>query len=366
MTDNDIGARARFDIIRYAQLWEDADILVRALATPPGATLVSICSAGDNALAMLTLDPAQVIVADLSQAQIEALRIRIAAYERLSHDKFLALMGSRASSDRGALFEALMPALPRASRAFWRDKRADVIAHGLGGIGKFERYFRIFRKYFLPLVHSRRTLDAIFAPRSEPARKEFLASTWNSLRWRILLNVFFSRFVMGRLGRDPAFFDHVEKSITQHVTQRIEHAFVSLDPVQNPYLHWIMRGTHGNALPFAWRACHYETIRNRLSRLDIRHGSLDQVLNPKERIDGLNLSDIFEYMDTDTATRVYERLLAVANPRARFVYWNMLVPRRVPASLAHRVARQKALEDQLKAQDKAFFYSDFVIEEVHP
>ena len=54
MAEAQIAGKARFDQIRYAQLWEDADVLVGALDTAPGSTLVSICSAGDNALAMLT------------------------------------------------------------------------------------------------------------------------------------------------------------------------------------------------------------------------------------------------------------------------------------------------------------------------
>ncbi len=59
MADSEIAGKASFEDIRYAQLWEDADVLLAGLASKPGATLVSICSAGDNALAMLTLDPAR-------------------------------------------------------------------------------------------------------------------------------------------------------------------------------------------------------------------------------------------------------------------------------------------------------------------
>ena len=41
-----------------------------------------------------------------------------------------------------------------------------------------------------------------------------------------------------------------------------------------------------------------------------------------------------------------------------------MVPRRVPAHLAARIVRRQMDEDRLKAEDKAFFYSDFVVEEV--
>jgi len=112
-----IAARASFGEIRYAQLWEDADVLVPALEARPGATLVSICSAGDNALAMLTLDPARVVVLDLSAAQIECLAVRIAAYRALSHLEFLELMGSRPSDRRPALLDRATRDLPPARPA---------------------------------------------------------------------------------------------------------------------------------------------------------------------------------------------------------------------------------------------------------
>ena len=40
-----------------------------------------------------------------------------------------------------------------------------------------------------------------------------------------------------------------------------------------------------------------------------------------------------------------------------------MAPRRVPAAFADKITTLTEEEDLLKAQDKAFFYSDFVIEE---
>jgi S-adenosylmethionine-diacylglycerol 3-amino-3-carboxypropyl transferase len=364
MADSEIAGKASFEGIRYAQLWEDADVLVAALATRPGATLVSICSAGDNALAMLTLDPARVVVVDLSAAQIECLKIRIAAFRTLDHAALLELMGSRPSTRRGALLNQVVGTLPSASQSFWQPLRADVIAYGLGGVGKFERYFRIFQRYLLPLVHSRSTITEAFVPKPRPARKVFVHTRWNSWRWRALLQIFFSRFTMGRLGRDPAFFDHVQGSVADHVARRILHAGVELDPADNPYLHWILTATHGRALPLAWRPEHFDTIRARLDRLDIRHGALEAFTSAGAKADGFNLSDIFEYMTPDTFAAVYGGILDAAHPAARLVYWNMMAPRRVPAVHAPRVRRMIEVEERGKAADKAFFYSDFVVEEV--
>ena len=364
MTDAQIAGKARFDQIRYAQLWEDADVLTGALNSPAGATLVSICSAGDNALSLLTLDPARVVVVDLSSAQIACLRLRVAAYRELDHAAFLELMGSRPSGRRGELLDRAARTLSDEDQAYWAGCRRQVIAHGLAGIGKFEHYFRIMRTWLLPLVHSTRTIDDVFVRRTSEARRRFVDRRWNNRRWRMLLKLFFSNFVMGRLGRDPAFFDHVDGSLSDHVARRIEHAAIDLDPADNPYLHWILKGTHGDALPLPWRLEHYDTIRQRLDRLDIRPGSLEAFAGTGEKADSFNLSDIFEYMDTATFEAVYGGLLDAANPGARLVYWNMMVPRRAPPGLQHRITRLDQVEQRGKDADKAFFYSDFVVEEV--
>ncbi len=169
---------------------------------------------------------------------------------------------------------------------------------------------------------------------------------------------------MGRLGRDPAFFDHVEGSLADHVARRLRHAGVDLDPSGNPYLHWILKGTHGAALPLAWRPEHFDTIRSRVDRLDLRCGALEAFVATGEKADGFNLSDIFEYMPPDVFASVYGSILGAANPDARLVYWNMMVPRRVPSIHAQKVERLIEVEASGKAADKAFFYSDFVVERV--
>lgn len=362
MHKSEIEQKADFGQIRYAQLWEDGDILTSALGDQRGQTLVSICSAGDNALAMLTLDPERVVVVDLSMAQIACLKLRMGAFRNLDHTGFLELMGARPSQRRSALLSTALAECDDETRQFWEERRDDVRAFGAAGVGKFERYFRIFRRYLLPLVHRPSTIDAIFEPRSQPKRQEFLDQRFNTWRWKLLLNTFFSRFTMGRMGRDKAFFDHVSGSPAQHVARRIHHAAVINDPAQNPYLHWIMKGDHGAALPMTWRPEHYLTIRDRLDRIEIRPGALEAFISTGEKAHGFNLSDIFEYMSPPIFEQVYGDILKAAQPGARLVYWNMMAPRRVPAAFSPKIERMQALEDQLKPLDKAFFYSDFVVE----
>lgn len=361
--NSEAARHADFSAIRYAQVWEDADILVAALDPQPGGTILSIASAGDNALALLARGPAKVIALDLNPAQLACLELRVAAYRQLEHGELLELIGSRPSERRAALYSGCRPLLGDAARAFW-DSRPEEVATGIGGAGKFERYFATFRNRVLPLVHSRARIEALL--RGGPERSAFYAGKWDTWRWRLMFRIFFSRFVMGRLGRDPTFFRYVQGTVAERILARTRHALTVLDPAENPYLQWILTGHHTTALPFALREENFAAIRANLDRLEWRLQSLEDFLDsvPPVSLDGANLSDIFEYMSEANTESLLSRLAAACRPGARLAYWNMLAPRSRPDSLAHRLQPLPALAEQLFAADKAFFYSRFVLEEV--
>src|SRR5436190_13309334 len=146
---SEVAAKADFSGIRYAQCWEDADILLEGLAIQPGDVCVSIASAGDNSLAMLSRGPGRVIALDLSPAQLACVELRVAAYRELSHPELLELIGSTPSDRRAALYQRCRPLLSTGARDFW-DSHATEIAHGIGSAGKFEHYFAMFRTRILP------------------------------------------------------------------------------------------------------------------------------------------------------------------------------------------------------------------------
>jgi len=354
---------ADFSQIRYAQVWEDADVLLEALHPQPGQTFLSIASAGDNALALLARGPARVIALDLNPAQLACLELRVAAYRVLEHGELLELIGSRPSDRRAALYARCRPLLQDVARCFW-DARGPEVAAGIGGAGKFERYFATFRNRVLPLVHRRARVEALL--RGGPERADYYAKKWDTWRWRLMFRVFFSRFVMGRLGRDPAFFRYVQGSVGERILARTRHALTELDPAENPYLQWILTGRHTTALPFALREENFENIRAHLDRLEWRLQPLEEFLGSLQpgSLDGANLSDIFEYMSGANTEQLLARLADASRPGARLAYWNMLAPRSRPESLARRLHPLTGPAEQLFARDKAFFYSRFVVEEV--
>lgn len=361
----EIAANADFNAIRYAQCWEDADILLSALAIRPGDVCVSIASAGDNCLAMLAHDPSRVIAVDINPAQLFCLEIRVAAYRNLEHPELLELMGSRPSARRLQLYQHCRPSLSQGARRFW-DDRPQTIAQGIGGAGKFERYFALFRRYVLPLIHSPATVAQLLRGGEAAEREAFYTRLWDNRRWRWLFRLFFSRLLIGHLGRDPSFFRYVEGGVTERFLNRTRHALVALNPKENPYLHWIVTGRHGEALPFALRAENFDAIRRNLDRLEWHRCALEDFLASTDRpaAQRFNLSDIFEYMAESECHALLGHIVSAASPGALLAYWNLLAPRRHPHTMEGQLRSLDELAASLHAQDKAFFYEALVVEEV--
>ena len=245
-------------------------------------------------------------------------------------------------------------------------KSSQDLLNGIGSAGKFERYFSLFRHRIIPLIHNKKKCRRLLNGGSRNECQKFYDEQWNNLRWRLLFKIFFSRWMMGRLGRDPAFFSYVEGSVASRILERTRHALRELNPGENPYLHWILTGTHGDTLPHALRKENFEMIRNNIDRLEWRLGTVESVIETEgpNSIDRFNLSDIFEYMSEEITRQVLDKILNAARSRGRLAYWNMLAPRRSPDEWQDRIRYLKDLGNNLLLKDKAFFYSAFIVEEV--
>jgi S-adenosylmethionine-diacylglycerol 3-amino-3-carboxypropyl transferase len=363
--DRQLASEVDFTIIRYAQCWEDADVLVEALDVKPGDVCLSIASAGDNSLSLLTKSPAKVVAIDLSPSQLACLELRVAAYRLLSHKELLELMGARPSRRRHSLYARLAPELGQVSRRIW-DAQGRKIEQGIGAAGKFERYLDLIRRFTVNVTHSKRVRDELFISKPLEKRRDFYARRWANRRWRALIRLACTRPVMGRLGRDPRFFKYADDTVADHILELARHAMVDLDPADNPYLHWIVRRCYGECLPHALREENFPAIRANLERLEWHRIGLHEYLDRAgdASIDRFNLSDVFEYLSEDESNGVFERIAEVGRSGGRLAYWNMLVPRCRPDYLADRIRPLPDLSSRLHAKARTFFYNDFVVEEI--
>ena len=357
---SDIAKRARFDFVRYANCWEDADVLLEALQIKKGDRCLSIASSGDNSLSMLVHDPEIVVAVDLNPTQLACLELRIAAFRHLSYSEVLELLGVSRSKEKNRLFAMVQKSLSPEAAEFleqdWEKSGGNILS-----AGKFERYFSLFRNKILPFIHRKQIIDLLLQEKGRAAREEFFNHKWDNLRYRLLFQIFFSKFVMGKLGRDPAFFSHASGNLTKHLLKRVKHALITMPTHTNPYLCHIMTGNFSRtALPHYLREKNFEKIKNNIDRLTLFHGNIFQACkNWKEGFNVFNLSDIFEYMSVSQTEESFSILGESSRSDARIAFWNMMVHRSIPESSCFSLNAD--LSEKLFNKDKAFFYKRFIV-----
>ncbi len=356
---------ADFSIIRYAQCWEDTRILLKALDLKEGETYVSIASGGDNSLAMLTQKVHKVIALDLNPAQLHCVHLKKAAFQKLDYNDLLTFLGITPCENRWAIFDELKELLPHETKIYW-EAHPELLEQGIIHSGKFENYFRLFRKKVLPFIYNKKTIADLVRPKTKEERIHFYNNKWNKKRWNLLFRLFFSRKMMGKLGRDAAFFKYVEGHVAENILKRVKYALTELDCSKNPYLEYILFGTYKSNLPYYLRPEHFDIIKSNIDRLEIQQNTIEGFLSSYKGapISGYNLSDIFEYMNKEEMFKLYKSLIKYAKEDSRVVYWNMLVPRQCPKTLKNEVKALEEISRALFLEDEAFFYSKFIVEEI--
>ncbi len=363
-------------LIRYSQCWEDSQLMLAAL--PAGVdvsvgTVLSIASAGDNTLSILSLGERveRVLAVDFSFAQLALLELKMGCFRCLPYEDTLLFLGARGGAAeaplRLALFEKLKQARVLSSSCLnYFAQREEVVAAGVIHCGKLEGYFRIFSRFLLPLLHRPSTIDALLQERSEASRAQFYERNWNTPLYKLASGLFFSRAVAALLGRERSFFKEAEDSFSRFIAKAVETHLKSGAAEGNAYLSYILKGSYGKVLPHYLRPENYAVIASNLDKISLRQGGLQDVLSSlaEDSVDAFNLSDVFEYMSKEDCAAVTRELLRVGRKGARLIYWNMLVDRSLQEISNQRTIAKMELTDALPAVCPTFFYKRFALETV--
>jgi len=352
--------------LSYAQCWEDASILQQALKVGPDDDVLSIASGGDNSFALAIAGARSVTAIDLSIPQLAVTELKLVATD-LDHAEYLCLLGIGGPGDRRALYRRIEPALSERARSYWRH-HLELIDQGLLASGTFERYLETFRTRVLPLVHGRETVDALCSLTNLEEQRQFHRQRWNTWRWRGLFRLFFSRAVMSRSGRTQAHFAHVTGSVSDQFLARADHVVRDIPIRSNPYVQWMLRGRFPDveqAHLYLTRAG-FEKLRQVRPNIRILMAQLEEHLPsvPAGAYSAFNYSDLFEYVSAEQHEALLGLTVKAARPGARIAYWNLLVPRHRPESLANTLERHEAEAAQWLQQDRAFVYGGFNLEVV--
>ncbi len=354
--------KVNFNIIRYANCWEDADVLLQSLQLRPQSKICCIASAGDNALALLSTNPACVDAFDISNVQLHVTELKKCAFATLTYEEVLQLLGVTAATEKTKLnlLRNLLPALSPEAASYWKINEK-LIRSGLIHAGKFEHYFYLFRRYFLPLVHSQKTVQQLLQPKTEVEQKEFYNDIWNNRRWQWLMAFFFSKRIMGRYGRDPQFLKQVQVPVSYFIRQKAAQHLQSGHCTHNAFLQMIFTGNYRHSLPFYLRQKNFESIKNNIHKLNIVQADATAVIK-QESYDTYCLSNIFEYMPQALFEQLVKDWQPYLLPKSKIAFWNLMATRSFAEIEPGHYVKSK-VNEQLLQKDNGFFYNRFCLEE---
>lgn len=315
----------KHDYLRYANCWEDADVLLEALSINENDEVLSIGSAGDNTFSILSQNPKCVVAVDLNLPQLHLIDLKKAAFQVFDHATFLKFLGFHHCESRLDLYSQLLEHLSEDAKHFW-NQNAELIQNGVIYSGKFERYFETFRRKVLPYIHPKKRVQELFREKTESEQNSFFDKKWNSLRWRLLFKIFFSKFVMGRLGRDPAFLKQVDVNVSDFILSQSKNCIRNKKVQENYFLEFILAGEFNIGLPHYARKENFESIKLNIHKLEIKQGYVEQISGTFSKF---NLSNIFEYMDESTFKKTMEELHKMGQKNTRYAYWNLMVNRQL-------------------------------------
>jgi S-adenosylmethionine-diacylglycerol 3-amino-3-carboxypropyl transferase len=354
--------KADFSILRYANCWEDADILLEGLQPHSGSKILSVASAGDNSFSLLATDPEIVIAIDVNKIQLHLIALKKAAIQELSHEEILQFLGFQQSEDRIFFFEKIKHFLEKESSVYW-EKNKHLIQNGIIHQGKFEQYFQLFCNKILPCIHSKKTTKLLLAIKSPEAQTEFYYKHWNTWRWRLLFKIFFGKYIMGKYGRAPEFLKEVKITVGPYIFKKAEVQLRSIAAQDNFILHYNLLADFGITLPHYLKPENFQLIKSNIQRLQIREGFIEDMDWKYGKFDCMNLSNIFEYMDQGTFEQSAEKIIGLCAQKGKIAYWNLMVPRLISNIFPEGINFLDDLSLKLSAKDKGFFYNQFIIEQ---
>ncbi|MCL2847488.1 MAG: BtaA family protein [Firmicutes bacterium] len=347
-------SKKRFKIepyIRYANCYEDAGTL-HAIIDESVRSVLSIASGGDNSLALLANDNIEsLMVFDKNPSQLYLTKLKFSAFKHLSYEKVLILFGIEAGNPLEIYCE-LMPNLDSEVIKYFNERIDLIDKIKLINCGKFEYYLNKIRTNAIRFCISKKKISRFINIEINEQKKYYLNKI-NKFRWRFITKKFFSQKIVEKLGRDKENFAYANDDLFSKIHNRMLLCFDNVKNDENIYLQYTVYGRF-IALPYYLQPQNFAKIKANIDKVEFVLGDLKTVASLQKQFDFFNLSDIFEYMSEDEARENEHLIEAVANERARVVFWNMMIDRQFKSENFEPFDEAKVQE--IYEKEMAYYY----------
>ncbi|BEV00373.1 DUF3419 family protein [Novosphingobium olei] len=328
----------------YAQIWEDPAVDMEALQVGPDSRVVAIASGGCNVLSYLVADPDRITAIDLNTAHVALNKLKLASARHLPDyalfRRFFAEADSKANIEAYKTFVARH--LDETTRRYWEGRdltgRRRINAFGKniykrGLLGNFIGIAHLLAKIY------RIDLSRILAANSvEEQRAVFEAE---------MAPVFDRKFVrwlteqpasLFGLGIPPAQFDALagDQPMAEVLRRRLAKLACDFE-VSDNYFAWqaFSRGygrTPDCPLPPYLQAENWQTVRNRIDRVEVLHANMTEWLSSQAdaSLDRYVLLDAQDWMTDAQLDDLWRQITRTASSGARVLFRTAAEPSLLP------------------------------------
>ena len=351
---------AREDRLFFAQVREDPLLEIEALAPLEDARVVVVSSGGCTALSLLASGAAHVTAVDLNSTQNHLIEVKAAALRWLTMPEIMSFFGVARGAPRRRIrtYRRIRPLLTDRAAAFW-DTHEELLGRGALACGVTEQFIGAVVRAVKLFVHGQRKIERLLAMPSLEAQREYFEHEWNTRRWRLLFPLLINRWTFSR-ALEPEFFREVENpSFARHFRALLEHALCDVPVSSNYFLHQMLLGTYqarlpGGVPPYLERTGR-EILRSRLDCLELVDAGYEEHLATCEdsSVDALAISNICEWLDTKGIDRLFEQIVRVAKPGARFCFRNFVGHTEIPLRFRGVIAEDVEAGRRAIARDRS-------------
>jgi S-adenosylmethionine-diacylglycerol 3-amino-3-carboxypropyl transferase len=355
--------------IRFAQSWEDYQVIECGLQIKKNDTIVTIISSGDNLLNLLRFEPADIYGYDINPAQIYEVKLKIAAIEHLTYTEFLTFFGyTGTEQQRIKLFHILTDHLDIDTYTFW-NQHMNLLSQGLAFQGWLERYFSFFR-YFIRFFLAEEYNHYVTA-QTKKERQVIFEKKINRPFLKAFTKIFMNNRVMTHLLFQKRVIQYIPSSFNYHDSfwRNITHAFVDIGCVNNPYLYWLFTGIVLEDRHY-WQPYlqekNYAMLRQQIKKIHIFEQDLCAGLKElkSDSIDAFYISDIFDWMSLEEMEKTLLEIVRVGKNDARIISFILNYDKGIPQRLRNLVYINEKKSLELSAQERVGIYSKINLLEV--
>ncbi len=338
----------------YAQIWEDPEVDLEALAVTPDCHIVQIASGGCNVLSYLTANPRAITAVDLNTAHIALNKLKlIAARELPDYAAFHRFFARANSKENIAAYKRYVrPHLDEPTKRYWEGR--DMI--GRRRIGGFAKgvYKRGLLGNFIGAAHFIAKLNGVdpkvmLAANSMQEQREIfdrdIAPVFDKgfIRW--LTDQPASLF---GLGIPPSQYEALagDNKMAVVLRERLEKLACDFDLKDNYFAMQAFGRGYGDgpmaSLPPYLQEANYADIVARVDRVEVRHANFVEYLRdmPDASLDRYVLLDAQDWMTDEILTNLWAEITRTAKPNARVLFRTAgietILPGRVPDAILSR------------------------------